>query len=226
DADGSNAMQLTSVGGRTVFGSTWSPDSQKIAFYASIGGNTDIYVISANGGTPRRLTTEPGIDHWPCWSHDGQWLYFSSDRGGTDEIWRMPASGGKAVQVTQNANGADLPHESPDGKFVYYSKGWPFPQSVWRVPAEGGEKTKVLDAVHPYGLWTVGKEGIYFFTVPDKKRHSDLSIYEFATGKTRKILTIERRVATFIAVSPDGRTILYPQVDEAGSDLMLVENFR
>jgi hypothetical protein len=26
-------------------------------------------------------------------------------------------------------------------------------------------------------------------------------------------------------VSPDERTILYPQLDEAGSDLMLVENF-
>jgi hypothetical protein len=28
------------------------------------------------------------------------------------------------------------------------------------------------------------------------------------------------------AVSPDRRTILYVQYDEAGSDLMLVENFR
>ena len=62
--------------------------------------------------------------------------------------------------------------------------------------------------------------------IPDKKRHSDLSIYEFATGKTRKILTIERPVGTFIAVSPDGRTILYTQKDQAGSDLMLIENFR
>ena len=222
DADGSNAMPLTAVG----FGPAWSPDSQKIAFYASIGGNTDIYVISANGGKPRPLTTEPGIDSWPYWSRDGQSLYFRSNRGGTDEIWKMPADGGKAVQISRNANGADLPHESPDGKYVYYSKGWPFPQSVWRVPAEGGEGTKVLDAVHPYALWTVGKEGIYFFTVPDEKRHSDLSIYEFATGKTRKILTIERPVDAFFAVSPDGRTILYSQIDEAGSDLMLVENFR
>jgi len=72
----------------------------------------------------------------------------------------------------------------------------------------------------------VGKEGIYFFTVPDKKGHSDLSIYEFATGKTRKILTIERPVDAFFAVSPDGRTILYTQIDDVGSDLMLVENFR
>ena len=69
-------------------------------------------------------------------------------------------------------------------------------------------------------------DGIYFFTKPDEKGHSDLSVYEFATGKIRKILTIERPVTWRIEVSRDGRTILYTQVDEAGSDLMLVENFR
>ena len=62
--------------------------------------------------------------------------------------------------------------------------------------------------------------------LPDEKGHSDLSVYDFATGKTRKILTIERPVTRSVDVSSDGRTILWTQVDEAGSDLMLVENFR
>ena len=174
---------------------------------------------------PRRLTAEPGVDQWPYWSRDGHWLYFVSGRGGAHEIWKMPAGGGQAVQITRDP-GADLPHESHDGKSVYYSKGWPFPQSVWRVATEGGDGAKVLDAVHPQGLWTVGKQGIYFFTVPHKQGRSDLSIYEFATGKVQKIEAIERTIYLGFAVSPDGRTILYTQLDEAGSDLMLVENFR
>jgi dipeptidyl aminopeptidase/acylaminoacyl peptidase len=86
----------------------------------------------------------------------------------------------------------------------------------------GGEATKVLDAVG-WG-WTVGKDGIYFFTVADEKGHADLSVYESATGKTRKIRTMERRV-DFFAVSPHGRTILYTQLDQEGSDLMLVGIF-
>jgi Tol biopolymer transport system component len=219
DKDGSNPAQLnTGCDG----GMKWSPDGQNIAFF-KYGDNDGIYVISANGGAPRHLTT--GGD-WPFWSREGQSIYFRSNRSGTSQIWKMPAGGGDAVQISRDKDGTDTPHESPDGRFVYYGKGCPAPSSVWRLPVEGGEATKVLDGVHPEALWTVGRDGIYFFAKPDEKGHSDLSIYEFGTGKTRKILTIERPVTWYVEVSPDGRTILYTQVDEVGSDLMLVENFR
>jgi Tol biopolymer transport system component len=105
-------------------------------------------------------------------------------------------------------------------------KGWPEAVSIWRAQVDGSQETKVLDSVHSEGQWAVVKEGIYFFRTPDKRGHSDLCFYEFATGRTRKILTIQRPVDNHIAASPDGRTILYPQSDESGSVLMLVENFR
>jgi hypothetical protein len=40
----------------------------------------------------------------------------------------------------------------------------------------------------------------------------------------KRVLTILRPVDNHIAVSPDGRTIIYPQSDESRSVLMLVEN--
>jgi hypothetical protein len=136
----------------------------------------------------------------------------------------MPANGGEAVQITRL--GGDAPQESPDGGFVYYEKGWPEHCSVWRVPVGGGEEVRVLDSTHPDAGWTVGKQGIYFFTTPDGQGCSDICLYKLATGKISKIVTIERSVGYRIAVSPDERTILYGQIDQAGSDLMLVENFR
>ena len=138
----------------------------------------------------------------------------------------MPATGGEAIQITRN--GGDAPEESPDGKAVYFLKGWPSRCSVWKVPAGGGEETRVLDSVHCMGGWkhNIWEQGIYFFTPPDGQGHSDIRLYEFATGKTKKITSIEQRIDFAIAVTPDGQTILYTQVDEVGSDLMLVENFR
>jgi hypothetical protein len=46
------------------------------------------------------------------------------------------------------------------------------------------------------------------------------------TGTIQRIASIEKPVGVGLTVSPDRRWILYAQADQAGSDLMLVENFR
>jgi hypothetical protein len=94
------------------------------------------------------------------------------------------------------------------------------------MPAGGGAETKVVDSTTCLGLYAVGEQGIYFFAPADKQERRDISFYEFATGKTRKVLTIENPTAWSMAASPDGRTLLYTQKDQVGSDLMLLENFR
>jgi Tol biopolymer transport system component len=225
DNDGSNPMPLTSMGGPIVSQPNWSPDGKTIAFCVLVPGEgREIYLINAEGGVPRRIAAGLRNSMWPSWSRDGQSLYVTGGRNNTWGVWKIPSTGGEAVQITRN--GGDVPQESPDGKYVYLTNDPVTAPSVWRIPVEGGEEVKVLDAVGPGGLFTVAKNGIYFLKIPDKKGHSDLCLYVFATGKSRKILTVEREVPSKIAVSPDGKTILYPQVDEAGSDLMLVENFR
>ncbi len=223
DADGSNALQLTSLGGEAT-GAKWSPDGRKIAFGAFIEGSQNIYVISAAGGAPSRLTSGPN-DRSPCWFRDSKSIYFRSQRNGNSEIWKMPAAGGDAVQITRN--GGDLPQESPDGMYLYYLKGDRYPErcSVWKMPSSGGEETKVLEAVHCAGHWSVRDDGIYFFRPPDEKGRSEISFYDFGTRKATKVLTLDQKIAEWMTVSPDGRTILYTQI-QTGSDLMLVDNFR
>jgi hypothetical protein len=39
-------------------------------------------------------------------------------------------------------------------------------------------------------------------------------------------LSLEQPISFGLTISPDGRTLLYEQLDNVGSDLMLVENFR
>ena len=40
----------------------FSPDGSLIAYTATYNANTDVYVVPAAGGTPRRLTYHPGPD--------------------------------------------------------------------------------------------------------------------------------------------------------------------
>jgi hypothetical protein len=56
-------------------------------------------------------------------------------------------------------------------------KGWPEVVSVWRASVDGDQEEKVLDSVHSEGLWAVGKEGIYYFRIPDKMAHLKLGTF-------------------------------------------------
>jgi hypothetical protein len=137
----------------------------------------------------------------------------------------MPAEGGEKVQVTKRGGFAAF--ESPDGKFVYYTALKP---GIWRVAVEGGEETPVLDQpkLGYWGYWAVVDGGIYFVNV-EVKLHPTIEFFSFATGRVRQIAAMEKEAVLGgpgFAISPDGRWILYTQVDQSGSDIILVENFR
>ncbi|HET9389528.1 MAG TPA: hypothetical protein VFO44_07770, partial [Steroidobacteraceae bacterium] len=56
--EGGEARRLT-TGGHVTEGPFYAPDQQRIAFTTVEHGLTNVYVISADGGVPRRLTWEP-----------------------------------------------------------------------------------------------------------------------------------------------------------------------
>jgi Tol biopolymer transport system component len=109
---------LTSSGGPLTSNPRWSPDGQSIVFDSHPGGLRDLYLISPDGGAPRRLTSGPEVESEARWSRDGKWIYFASDRSGRFEVWKMPASGDAPVQVTKNGGAAAF--ESTDGRFLYW----------------------------------------------------------------------------------------------------------
>jgi TolB protein len=78
----------------------WSPDGEWIAFAADLAGNYDIWIISASGGTPIQVTTDPGYDSNPSWSPDGSSIAFESNRTGLWEIW-IATNPGTAAQPSR-----------------------------------------------------------------------------------------------------------------------------
>jgi Tol biopolymer transport system component len=220
DSDGSNATQLTSMGAVETCTPRWSPDGQLIAFDSNLEGHYEIYVVTVAGGRPRRVTSHRANDHVPSFSRDGKWIYFSSNRSGEYEIWKIPASGGDAVQITHN--GGFVAFESPDGAYIYYTQTGFAPSALWRLPASGGEPLKVLDEVIARAF-VVLERGMYYLDHPAEPR---LQFFDFTTGKSITIARNLGSIFTGLAVSSDGRTILYSREDGSVVDLMLVENFR
>jgi Tol biopolymer transport system component/DNA-binding winged helix-turn-helix (wHTH) protein len=227
--DGSSPVQLTSFQGPTVTTPRWSPDGTRIAFDSDAGEEQefDIWVIAATGGKPTRMTNHPANDGNPSWSHDGSWIYFDSARTGEQQVWKMPADGGDAVQVTQD--GGYAPLESPDGKFLYYTKGL-VATSVWRVPLGGGQASKVLENLSTYNNLAIVDNGIYFVPLENMFASRSIQFLNSRTSQITPVLSFERMVGFIdeggLAVSPDGRWILYSKTDQVGAELRLVQNFR
>jgi Tol biopolymer transport system component len=223
DADGSNAVQLTSFGGPDVSTPRWSPDGGRIAFDSNAPGEWDIYVVGANGGKPQRMTTDPANDGNPSWSPDGRWIFFDSARAGEQQVWKMSANGGEAVQVTKD--GGFAPLESPDGKFLYYTKALDS-TSLWKIPIEGGEASRVLDGLSSYQNVAIVNSGLYFVPPRNTAGDSSIQFLSFATSNISNLATFEKSPVWGLTASPDGKWILYCLEQQSGSELMLVENFR
>jgi Tol biopolymer transport system component/predicted Ser/Thr protein kinase len=219
DSSGLNPLQLTHIGGSHTGTPRWSPDGKYIAFDSRPEGHSDIHIVSAEGGTPRRLTTETSDDFVPSWSRDGRWVYFTSNRSGTFQIWKMPIQGGSAVQVTKEGGYAAF--ESFDGKWVYYAKGAQ-DGGIWKTPVAGGKESLVIDVVIYWGQLALAAEGVYY-NQSDSTGHYIKSL-NYETGK---ITTVARlpHWPNYLTVSLDGRWLVY-SIRQFEGDIMLVENFR
>jgi TolB protein len=104
----------------------WSPDGRRIAFVSRHGGNTDVYVMNADGSSQRNLTRNQADDSGPVWSPDGRKVAFVRGHVGNDrwryssEIYVMNADGGAQRRLTENPAPDIAPAWSSDGRMIAF----------------------------------------------------------------------------------------------------------
>ncbi|MHC4335208.1 MAG: TolB family protein [Planctomycetota bacterium] len=84
---------LTGYGCKKQEGRPESNKQYKIAFVSERDGNSEIYVMNADGSAQKNLTNNPASDEAPNWSPDGKMIAFASFRDGNYEIYVMNADG-------------------------------------------------------------------------------------------------------------------------------------
>jgi hypothetical protein len=132
------------------------------------------------------------------------------------------------MQLTKG--GGAEPIESPDGRLVYYTNVPELGPGLWSVPTNGGDEVRVLDSVR-FGYWAVARNGIYYidFDVASDERPR-VKFLNFQAHQVMEIGRVEKTVTwkttPGFSISPDGRWLLYSNLESTDADLMLVDNFR
>jgi len=222
DADGSNLVQISNLKSGAG-GARWSPDAKKIAFASDSFSRSEVYVADISEVLPHKVVTNVPSMSSPSWSHDGKWIYFTDGPAAESRIYRCPAAGGDAVLLSAQA--AYSPLESLDGRTIYFGTR-PSRPTLETLPAERPGTESPLEGMPRLlsaDFWTITAGGIYF--VPADAPRS-FRYFDFNTRKIRQVFEVQRRLAGGMSVSPDGRWILYSEVDEENRDIMLIDHFR
>jgi len=100
---------------------SYSPDGKAVVFSSNRSGNIDLWLLSRETGSLKRLTEDPADDWDPAFSPDGSLLVWSSNRNGTFEIFVAEADGRNPRQLTRGNLSAENPTVTADGQWVIYS---------------------------------------------------------------------------------------------------------
>ena len=200
------------------------------------GGNSEIYVMDADGGNQRRLTNNPTSDYAPSWSPDGKWIAFVSHRDGhvdangwiTSEVYVMDADGGNPRNLTDHPERDSAPSWSPDGKRIAFESDRdagredPHNYEIYVMDADGNNPQNLTNSPEEdrYPSWSPDGKRIVFSAVRDGHFKNNLNITDEiyvmdADGGNQQRLTENRNNDWNPSWSPDGKRIAF-QSDRKG----------
>ena len=155
---GDKVVPPFSLGGPDDY--TISPDSKEVCFsmnsdsIPATSTNNDLYVVPIGGGTPQKITANPGADNSPSYSPDGKYIaYRSQMRAGYEsDKWRLIVLDRQSGKAMMPLDAVDRSVESfvwsPDSRRIFFGAIDRGHQAIQFVGIEGGGVTTALSGAN------------------------------------------------------------------------------
>jgi tricorn protease len=211
-AAGGTARRLTTDAGYEMF-ARFSPDGKSIAFTGQYDGNTEVYLMPAEGGVPQRLTTTATLGRDDVsdrmgpnnivmtWKDNTTIVYRSRQHESNDfigQLFTVDRNGGPSEQLPLPRGG--FCSFSPDGKSMAFNRvfrefrTWKRyrggqADEIWIYNFDTKTTTSITSnpAQDIIPMWAGNK--VYFVSDRDERKRLNLFVYDMNSRETRKITT-------------------------------------
>lgn len=206
----------------------WSPDGQQIAFASDRMGSLDVFMVSKEGGEPRRITTHSGSETPVAFSDAGHILFTANimptaedagfPSGQFQQIYRVPVSGGRPVMfssmpmecISINKNG-DLLYQDKKGYEDYWRKHHtsPIARDIWMMsPGKESryEKQTTFKGEDREPVWAPDGKSFYYLS----EEKGTFNVFQRTPGATAgtQITHHTQQPVRFLSMAANG-TLCY-----------------
>ena len=221
-SSGGTAKQITS---NAAFDSypVWSPDGGHIAFASNREGSIDVWVMDANGGIPKRVTTNSGSEYPLRWKDNSTIMFKASIMptaksiifaGSYPQVYTVGMDGGRPKLFSDITMDALDINASGDVLYIDrkgYEDEWrkhhrsPITRDVWLKSGDSFKKLTTFDGEDRDPVWSADGKSFYYLS----EQSGTLNIYHRTLdGKETQITNHEKNPVRFLSAATDG-TLCY-----------------
>ena len=209
------------------FGALWSPNGAELTVNSNVGGNWDLYSVSADGRGELRSLLERPLDQFAAaWSDDGRMLAYVELHPETgSDVWVLPV-GGEPSPFLTSSSAEGQPAFSPDGRSMAYVSDESGRDEVYvQAFPEGGAKRTVSTNGGHGALWSPDGRRLFYFSgdqflavdITDESIGDAVPLFRGPYG-------VGSVMATEYDLHPDGQRILIA-ADSGPDEIRIVQNW-
>ena len=203
---------------------SFSPDGQWLALTAyavtpAVSGG--VWIVPANGGTPRRVSQKDGMALRSAWAPDGRSIAIQQVKENRGELWvaNIGQSTSRQVPLPADFRLADM-EWSPNADVIAAFDSRPVDgrRSIVLIDASRGTLRRLVSLDWPALAWS--RDGTQLYGVATGPKGSELQALDVKTGSVRTIANYDTHVniaedfgnSRRLTWAPDGRSLVTTQV--------------